>query len=124
MLKLNKTVLVPGADFIVYGGSSPYSTNDKSVKLRRIDLADVKDSTAWNKVKAKFNPEKAYYLQNSDTVTKYLKQGMGKFAKEFPKGLYVLPKHGKLTWTANTDTVAATIFYAEDTVLPGILAKW
>ena len=59
-----------------------------------------------------------YWLQNADTPTKKLKLGIRKFAKELPRGLYIVPKHGKLTWTASQDQVPATIVYIEDTVLP------
>lgn len=119
LMKINKKILEPGPDFIVYGGSSQYNTEEKRIKLHRINLGNVKDSAAWAKVKSKFDTTKAYYLKNSDTVTKYLKQpSMRTFAKEFPAGLFILPKHGKLTWTANMETVPATIIYAEDTVLP------
>jgi hypothetical protein len=118
LMKVNKKVLEPGPDFIVYGGSSPYSTGEDRVKLHHINLKKVKDSAAWASVKAKFDPSKAYYLDNNDTVSKYLNLGIRAFAKEFPKGLFILPKHGKLTWTASMDTIPATIVYAEDTVLP------
>jgi aminopeptidase YwaD len=115
-LKINRKELKPGPDYIVYAGSSPYKTN--KVKLRKIDLKNVKDSTSWARIKEQFRPDRAYFLKNSDTVSKYLKHSIRSFAKEFPDGLFILPKHGKLIWTANTDTVPATIIYVEDTMLP------
>lgn len=115
-LKLNRKELVPGSDFIVHAASSSYQS--KKIKLKRIDLKDVKDSVSWQAVKANFKPGKAYYLKNADTPTKYRNLGLRKFAIELPKNLFIVPKNGKLTWLACTDTVPATIIYAEDTVLP------
>lgn len=118
LLKINKTVLIPGSDFIVNGASSSYAT-DGTIKLKRIDLGKVKDSAKWVAVKKRFNnPEHGYYLKNADTVTKYLKYSIRSFAKEFPKGLFIVPKHGKMIWTANTEAVPGTIITVEDTVLP------
>src|SRR5690606_29807722 len=42
---------------------------------------------------------------------------------ELPRGLYIIPKQGKLTWTVAGDTLAATVFIAEDSVLPRRLRK-
>jgi Predicted aminopeptidases len=117
-LSINKKELDPGSDYIVYGGSSPYSTGDKAQKLTRINLDNVKDSAACDKVKAKFKPGKAYFLRGADTLMKYRKLSIRSFAKEFPKNLFIVSKPGKLTWTANQDTVPSTIVYVEDSVLP------
>lgn len=116
-LSVNKDYLQPGTDYIVHAASSAYY-NEKKIKLHHVNLAKVKDSATWASVKSEFQPRRAYYLKNTDTLNKYLKLGLRSFAKELPKGLFVVPTHGKLTWLACTDTVAATIIYAEDTVLP------
>jgi hypothetical protein len=116
MLELNGHYLRPGHDYIVDAGSSPYFA--EKIKLKKVDLKKVKDSASWTKVKVKFEPNKAYWLKNSDTVTKYLKLSHRTFAKQFPKGLFIMPKHGKLTWSAWQETIPATILYVEDTVLP------
>lgn len=117
LLKINKEVMMPGSDFIVHAASSSYIT-DGTVKLKRIDLKNVKDSLAWSKVKTSFTPDKGYYLNNADTVTKYLNFSIRSFAKEFPKGLFIVPKHGKMIWTACTEKVPGTIITVEDTVAP------
>lgn len=118
LMKVNKTVLIPGVDFIVNGASSSY-ISDGNVRLKRIDLGKVKDSAKWESVKQRFTDrEFGYYLKNADTVTKYLKFNIRTFAKEFPKGLFIVPQHGKMIWTANTENVPGTIVTVEDTVLP------
>ena len=118
LMKVNKTVLIPGVDFIVNGASSSYIT-DGSIRLKRIDLGKVKDSAKWEAVKQRFaDREFGYYLKNADTVTKYLKFSIRSFAKEFPKCFFIVPQHGKMIWTANTENVPGTIVTVEDTVLP------
>lgn len=116
-LTINNKELKPGVDFIVHAASSAYNSNGK-MHLKHINLGKVKDSASWAEVKAEFEPNRAYYLKNTDTLNKYLKLGLRSFAKELPKALYIVPTHGKLTWLACTDTVSSTIIYAEDTVLP------
>jgi Zn-dependent M28 family amino/carboxypeptidase len=47
-----------------------------------------------------------------------MKLSIRTFANEFPNNLFIIPKHGKLTWIVRQDTIPATIFYVEDTVMP------
>ena len=122
-LNINNTKLVPGVDYIVNAASSSYHT-DGWLKLRTIDLCDVKDAERWNAIKYFFkDPEYGYFIKNSDTVSKYLKFSIRSIAKEFPKGLFILSKHGKMIWTANTDTVGGTIITVQDSVLPEQITK-
>jgi Zn-dependent M28 family amino/carboxypeptidase len=84
----------------------------------------VKDAERWNAIKYFFkDPEYGYFIKNADTVSKYLKFSVRSIAKEFPKGLFILSKHGKMIWTANTDTVGATIITIQDSVLPEKITK-
>ncbi len=118
LLKINRTVLEPGTDFLVHASSSSYITGDNTVKLHRINLEDVKDSASWTEVKAGFRPNEGYFLKHADTVTKYLKFSIRSFAREFPADLFIIPVHGKMTWFACTEQTPATILYVQDTVLP------
>ncbi|MCB0699214.1 MAG: M28 family peptidase [Chitinophagales bacterium] len=116
-VSINGDTLNPGPDYIVNAASSGM-TMEKPVKMKKIELSSVKDSIGWDNVKKKMKLGGAYYLQNADTPTKYLKLGIRKFATELPQGLFIVPKHGKLIWTANQNLEKATIVYIEDTVLP------
>ena len=116
-VEVNKTSLRPGPDYIVNAASSGWHSK-KRMKMRKIDLGNVKDSAQWDIVKKKIRPGGIYYLKNADTPTKYRELGIRKFATELPEGLFIVPKNGKLTWTANTNQVPGTIIYIEDTVLP------
>lgn len=116
-VQVNKTVLNPGPDYIVNAASSAWHS-EKRQKMKQLDLSEVKDSLQWDNVKKKIKPGGVYYLTGADTPTNKLGLGIRKFATELPEGLFIVPKHGKLTWTANTNKVPGTIVYIEDTVLP------
>jgi aminopeptidase YwaD len=116
-VQVKKTVLKPGPDYIVNAASSAWHSK-KRQKMKRLDLSEVRDSLQWDNVKKNIKPGGVYYMTGADTPTNHLKLGIRKFATELPEGLYIVPKHGKLTWTANTNKVPGTIVYIEDTVLP------
>jgi aminopeptidase YwaD len=120
-VKLQKKEMEPGADYIIHAASNSFSTT--KMKVKSVDLKDVKDTVSWYEVKKKFKGDNAYILKNADTVSKYLKLNTQLFGKELPQGLYIIPKHGKLTWTVARDTIPATIFYVEDTVMPKRIKK-
>jgi hypothetical protein len=115
-LMLQKKQQKPGVDFLVHEASNSYQ--DARVKIRTIDLRDVKDTASWNNVKLGFREDRGYLLKHADTVVKYLKLNRRQFAAELPKALFLVPKHGKLTWSVGREQVEATIFYVEDTVMP------
>jgi len=118
LVEINGKQLDPGPDYILNAASSSWHSK-QTQKMRYIDLGEIRDSADWDNVKKKkIKPGRVYYLQNADTPTIHLKLGIRKFATELPKGLFVVPKHGKLTWTASTTRVPGTIIYIEDTVLP------
>lgn len=115
-LKLQRKKLKPGVDYIVHAGSIGYACKNKNMVT--VNLGKMKDSVAWVKLKKTFTQKKSYFLQDVDTVVKYVYNSSRKFAKELPTALYLIPQHGKLTWTVATETIPATIFYVEDSILP------
>jgi hypothetical protein len=116
-LIINKKALKPGADYIVHAASASYHSS-KKLKLKKVDVATIKDSAALQQVLSGIRSDRAYLIENADSLTKNLKLTYRLFAKQFPKGLFIVPKQGKLIWTVATDTVPATIVYVEDTVMP------
>ena len=120
-LKLQRKQLKPGADFIVHAGSKGYTCRNK--KMVTLNLGKMKDSLEWVMLQKTFKQDKAYFLQDADTVVKYVYNSSRKFAKELSRGLFIIPQHGKLTWTVATETIPATIFYVEDSVLPPNIKK-
>lgn len=120
-LKLQRKEMKPGEDFIVNAASSGYHTD--KFRLQKIDLSEVKDSLGWNNIKKDFRYSRAYLLEHYDTLANYLHFNSRSFAQSLPMGLFIIPRHGKITWTVATDTTAATIFYVEDTVMPRRMRK-
>lgn len=114
-LKLNKTDLTPGADYIINAASSGCDVEGMSVK--NMNLKNIKDSASWLKLKARFDGSHTYLLKHYDTLQKYLHLNSRSLAKSLPKGVYLIPVHGKMTWTVAQDTTAATLFYVQDTVM-------
>ncbi|MCB0696624.1 MAG: M28 family peptidase [Chitinophagaceae bacterium] len=117
LVEVNGKKLRPGPDYILNGASNAWHSK-KPKKMKYLNLAEIRDSISWDNVKKEIKPGSVYYLQNADTPANHLKLGIRKFATELPEGLFIVPKHGKLTWTANTNQVPGTIIYIEDTVLP------
>lgn len=115
-LRLNKTELTAGADYLVNAASS--GCDIENLKAKKIDLKKVKDSASWQKIKLQFDGSHVYCLKHYDTLQKYLHLNRRTLAKALPKGVYILPIHGKMIWTVAQDTTAATIFYVQDTILP------
>ncbi|MBS1590180.1 MAG: M28 family peptidase [Bacteroidetes bacterium] len=115
-LTLQKRELNAGTDFIVHAASAPCQT--ERMKVQRVNLSSVKDSLSWQRTKAELIPNRAIVLKNYDTLTKYLHINTYSGGKDLPRGIYIIPRHGKLTWTVATDTIPSTIFVVEDTVMP------
>jgi aminopeptidase YwaD len=115
-LKLNRKELNAGSDYIVHAGSSPCDV--RNLKVKPFELREIKDSLAWAEVKGKFSNKRAILLRNTDTVAKYLKTTVRSLVKTLPAGIYIIPQHGKITWTVATEKISPTILYAEDTVMP------
>jgi aminopeptidase YwaD len=121
-LKLNKTDLEPGLDYLV-DASSPSFTRD-GLKVTRTDLGKIQDTASFNKIAASWHTNKrAYLLQNADDYCKRTGTRLWRFAHSLPAGCFIIPQHGKLTWTVSTETVPATIFYVVDTVMPKRVKK-
>lgn len=116
-LKLGKKQLTPGVDFLIDAASVGYQTRDKN-KIERINLNKVEDSLEWEKTKAKFNAFDVYQLSHADDFCKRLKMHQHELAAQLPKGCFIIPQTGKLTWTVSTETIPATVFYVSDTSLP------
>lgn len=113
--------LTPGKDFIVHAASSEWHKG--KMRIETLDLGHATDSLSYYKALQAIDKGNAYFLKNADTPVKHLRLGIRNFAHQLPEALYLVPKHGKMIWTANMDRVAPTIFYVEDTVLPKQIKK-
>ncbi len=116
-LKLGRKKMKPGIDFLVDAGSTSFKGKRK--KVVQVDLNNIKDSKEWANVKARWNLKSSVYLlQNADTLCKRLSEHIWGLVRELPKGCYIIPQHGKLTWTTLDTQFTRTVLYIEDTVIP------
>ncbi len=116
-LKLGNKKLLPGVDFLIDAGSASFRR--KKIKVVRLDLNSIKDSAEWIKTLSSWKTKRhVYILQNADSLCKKLSIRIWRFAEDLPKGCFIIPQHGKLTWTVSTKQYPATVYYVEDTVLP------
>jgi aminopeptidase YwaD len=116
-LKINKTELVPGSDYIIDAASTSFSA--EKIKIRKSDLEDADDSEVWQKLRDKWRAKPALYiLENTDSFCKATGTSMHDFLKQLPRGCYIVTKQGKMNWGVATDTTKATVFYVEDSILP------
>lgn len=119
LLSVNKSLLIPGVDYLIEASSSSFYA--RHLQVRNINLSNIKDSTQWLQLKnswAKKSHKYAYLLQHADSLCKKLSIPPRKLSYDLPAGCYIIPQHGKLTWTVSTQDVESTVFYVEDTVLP------
>ena len=120
-LTVNKTVMVPGADFIIDASSPSFIAQD--LKIKRLDVGKVGDTAAWAALVKTFTPDHAYYLKNVDDLCKdVLGIKESEFSALLPKGCFLIPEE-KLTWTVSRDTIPATVFYVHKDALPKKLKK-
>jgi len=117
-----KKELETGIDFLVDAASNSF--NADNMKVKTIDLSAISDTAAWNETKATWQTSnRIYFLKNVDTFCKKMSIRLWSFAKQLPKGCFIIPQHGKLTWTVATDTIPATVLYIEDTVITKRIRK-
>lgn len=115
-LTLKNKTMVPGQDFLVDASSS--SCNLENAKVTTINFNKIKDSAAWAKTTASIKSNKIYYLKNTDSFCKRMSIPSRKLASMLPDACYLIPVKGKMTWTVGTDTIPATVFYVQDSVMP------
>lgn len=113
-LTINGKDLKPGEDYLVDAASSSFQS--AKIKISRTDVSGVKNQAEWEKQKEKFsNAERAYFLKGIDSVCARLSMRPSQLMKTLPKGVFIIPQHGKMYWTVATDTMQATVFYVQDT---------
>lgn len=126
-LRLNKkTEPVAGVDFLVDAGSPSFEAG--KLKVTTVDLLKSKPVNDWKIIDAEHPIQLpggyVHLLKNVDSVKKLMPRPHD-FADALPKGCYIIPVKGKMTWTVSTTQNArgATALYVQDSVLPRRLKK-
>lgn len=120
-LKLQRKEMIPGADYIIHAASS--GRKAEKLRVKPVNLALVRDSTAWDSLRTRLHTGHAWLLHHTDTLLKNLQLNARAFASSLPDGVFLIPKHGKLTWTVARNVIPATVYYIEDTVMPRRIRK-
>lgn len=126
-LRLNrKKEAVPGVEFLVDAGSPAFEAEKKKVKT--VDLLKSKPVNDWAAIDAEHPVQlpggEVYLLKHADSVKKLMAHPHD-FADALPKGCYIVPIKGKMTWTVSTtqNRHGATVLYVQDSVLPRRVKK-
>jgi hypothetical protein len=122
-LMFDGVVMVPGKDFIVDAASQ--ALHEDSLPVVHIKLDTVSSIDEWNQILATLQPDKAYYLQNVDTVCRVLGIRRAFFPSVLPKGCFIIPQKEKFIWTVARNTIHATVFYIDEqktTHIPAFIA--
>ena len=121
MISIGKRDLVPGEEFLVDAASDSYHARKK--KVQSVDVGKLADSTQWDAIRNRFNDSRIYLLKGTDSLCRLLGIRPTKLAERLPRGAFIIPLKGKMTWTVATDTITATALYIQDSVLPKRLRK-
>jgi len=120
-MAFGKTVLIPGADFLVDPASSSFHGSKQ--KIKSVDLGTVSDEASWKNLRTRFNGKQVLLLRGADSLCRTLGIRLHQLPEQLPAGAYILPQQGKMTWSVATDQIPATVLYVQDTALPKKLKK-
>lgn len=120
-LKVRKKELAPGEQFLIDARSSGGS--GKNLRVTTLDFSKPRvysqiDSLPQLLQMAAPRHSSATMLLHLDTICKKLDLSRRELLAQLPRGAYLIPQKNKLVWTVATDTMAATVFYVADSVLP------
>lgn len=120
-LKVRKKELAPGEQFLIDARSSGGA--GKNLRVTTLDFSKPRvysqiDSLPQLLQMAAPRHSSATMLLHLDTICKKLDLSRRELLAQLPRGAYLIPQKNKLVWTVATDTMAATVFYVADSVLP------
>ncbi len=115
-LQVGKKVLLPGEEYLVDAASESYHARKQ--KITTVDAGSLADSTEWLKVRSRFRPDRVTLLRGTDSLARLLGIRPYRLAEALPRGAYIIPLSGKMTWTVSTATMPATVYYVQDSALP------
>lgn len=120
-VKVRKKELAPGEQFLIDARSSGGA--GKNLRVTTLDFSKPRvysqiDSLPQLLQMAAPRHSSATMLLHLDTICKKLDLSRRELLAQLPRGAYLIPQKNKLVWTVATDTMAATVFYVADSVLP------
>lgn len=118
-LRLGKKDAVPGVEYLIDATSPSFRADGEKV----VTVDFLKTRRDWLGINADtpltMPAGRVFLLKNVDSAKKLLVDPR-LLPDALPRGAYIIPVKGKMTWTVSNDTTAhgATIFYVQDSVLP------
>jgi aminopeptidase YwaD len=115
-LIIDEDTLIPGLDFLI-DPASP-SLKKEAMPMAKIDLDEVNNYLDWARVLRTIDTTHVYYVKNVDSFcVRVLHIRPSAFASKLPKGCYIIPEEGKLTWSVSRETIPATVLYVRESAL-------
>ncbi|WP_165836369.1 M28 family metallopeptidase [Taibaiella soli] len=116
-VSLNKKEIAAGTEYLVDAASIGFDGDKTKVKKINLDKARTKEE--WEKLKLEMGDlSKIYLLKNADSFCRRMSIRSHQLSENLPKGCFIVPVHGKMTWTVATDTTSNTVLYVQDSVFP------
>lgn len=116
-----KEGLLPGIEFLVDPSSAGYHARKQKVKT--VDVGSLRDKAAWLALRNKLNGKQISLLRGTDSLCRLFGAHPQQLPELLPRGAFIIPQKGKLTWSVSTEQGPATVFYVQDSVLPKKLRK-
>ncbi|MBS1616262.1 MAG: M28 family peptidase [Bacteroidetes bacterium] len=117
MLRIGRKELIPGVDFLVDAAADSY--RGRHVKIKKLDVGALPDSAAWQRLRASLHNKIIYLIRGGDSLARLLHIPLRHLTAALPKGVFIIPVQGKMTWTVATKLDSGkTVLYVQDSVLP------
>ncbi len=121
-LSIDDAYLAPGNDYLIDASSSSFTKKD--LKFKKIDLGKIPEIAAWRLMKSEMDTNYVYLLEN---VTIFCENMLHiraeKFPAQLPRGCFIIPEEGKLTWTVSREIMPATVFHVRAAAIPKKVKK-
>lgn len=117
LLHIGKREIMAGEEFLVDAASDSYHGHKQ--KVRTVDVGELADSTEWEALRSRLRPDRITLLKGVDSLAKLLHTRPYHMAQVLPRGAYIIPINGKMSWTVSTtQTPGTTVLYVQDSSLP------
>ncbi len=120
-LQVGKKALLPGEEYLVDAASESYYAHKQNVTTT--EVGKLADSAEWAAIRRRLRPDRINLLRGTDSLARLLHIRPSRLAETLPRGAYIIPVSGKMTWTVATGTIPATMLYVQDSALPKRVRK-
>jgi len=116
ILEIDDKKLRPGEEYVIDPSSPSFSASNLEVK--KVNFAKIKDTTDWKETLATIDSTHIWYFDNFKSVCSLLQLRRDQMVAQLPRGCYLIPEENRLTWNVSRQTMAATVFYVKESLMP------